>query len=350
LIEPSDLRGASRALLIKPAVNSIKIVGIATDNVGVVRVMVDGKEMSLTAAVERDLQLISASVLPNYKSVRFEVEIIVSDGKSRDVKIEAMDAAGNSNMLLLHLQFQPSEPIRTIIGKDGAEMVLIPAGEFLMGSPEGEGNSDEHPQHTVYLDAFYIDKYEVTNAQYKKFVGATGHRIPYFNADWAKPYNWQNGTYPSGKGNHPVVFVSWDDAEAYCEWAGKRLPTEAEWEKAARGRLEGKKYPWGDENPSGRANYNSTGIDAVGSYAPNGYGIYDMTGNVWEWVADWYSENYYRVSPKNNPKGPDSGTRRVHRGGSWGSGGSGLRAALRNWGTPDVRLGNFGFRCAQDIP
>lgn len=198
-----------------------------------------------------------------------------------------------------------------ITGKDGAEMVLIPAGEFQMGSVDGF--DDEKPVHTVYVDAFYMDVYEVTNALYKKFVDATGHSAPECR---------DNSTYNAPE--QPVVGVSWHDAIAYAEWSGKRLPTEAEWEKAARGGLKAKKYPWGDKLTHGDANYSGTGgkdrwdgTSPVGSFSANGYGLYDMAGNVYEWCADWYDSGYYSASPERNPTGPSSGTGRVLRGGSW---------------------------------
>jgi formylglycine-generating enzyme required for sulfatase activity len=192
-------------------------------------------------------------------------------------------------------------------------MVLTPVGEFQMGDNFNEGGDDERPVHTVYLDAFYIDKYEMTNALYKKFMEATGHRTP---ADWTNP--------SFNQPNQPVVGVSWDDAEAYARWAGKRLPTEAEWEKAARGGLVGKRYPRGNDISHNDENYYGTsgadiwqGLAPVGKFPPNGYGLYDMSGNVYEWVADWYLANYYAISPQKNPKGPDTGSWRVLRGGTW---------------------------------
>ena len=194
-----------------------------------------------------------------------------------------------------------------------AEMILIPAGEFIMGSPEGEGDANEHPQHPVFLNAFYIDKYEVTNALYKQFMSATGHIAPLFWDD--EEYN-----HP----NQPVVRVTWHDAVAYAEWAGKRLPTEAEWEKAARG-TDGRIYPWGNEWDSSKCNSGVSGdgyeyTAPVGSFPAGAspYGVMDMAGNVWEWCADWYDKDYYSSqSSQQNPKGPDSGTYRVLRGGSW---------------------------------
>jgi len=239
---------------------------------------------------------------------------------------------------------------QTIIGKDGAEMVLIPAGEFQMG----DNYFIDAEVHTVYLDAFYIDKYEVTNAQYKKFMDATGHKAPKY---------WNDANY--NKPNHPVVGVDWNDASAYCSWAGKRLPTEAEWEKSARGGLVGKKYVWGDEwsPPSKAGNFDDeTTVDSsrisgysdgyvwtspVGSFKPNGYGLYDMAGNVWEWVADWYDRNYYSSSPKSNPTGPSSGSSRVLRGGSWDDADDyDLRVAYRDLYVPTSNGSHVGFRGA----
>ena len=251
-----------------------------------------------------------------------------------------------------------------IVGKDRAKMVLIPAGDFQMGS--NNGHSDEKPVHTVYLDAFYMDVYEVTNAQYKKFVDANPQwrkdRIPssYHNGNYLK--HWNGNNYPPGKGNHPVVHVSWYGAMAYAQWAGKRLPTEAEWEKAARGGLVGKKYPWGDSIDSSKVNYGGHvgGTTAVGRYAPNPYGLYDMVGNVWEWCLDAYDGSFYKNSPRRNPiRGAGSiahvtnnftnvkNSPRVLRGGSWLFNLSHLRVAYRGRYDPTNTTDNVGFRCAR---
>ena len=218
-------------------------------------------------------------------------------------------------------------------------MVLIPAGEFQMGSSYGPDR--EKPVHTVYLDVFYMDKYEVTNAQYKKFVDATGHPTPGF---------WDDSRYNAP--DQPVVGVSWHDAKAYAEWAGKRLPTEAEWEKAARGGLTGMKYSWGNRVTHDDANYAGIGskdwwecTSPVGSFAPNDYGIYDMAGNALEWCADWSSKHYYSSSPRRDPGGPSSGTHRVLRGGSWLSTAGYLRCASRFSFNPMGPFNSFGFRC-----
>ncbi|MFC1715641.1 formylglycine-generating enzyme family protein [Candidatus Poribacteria bacterium] len=218
-------------------------------------------------------------------------------------------------------------------------MVLIPAGEFDMGDAFNEGGANELPVHAVYLDDFYMDVYEVTNAQYKEFVDATGHPAP---------VNWSGGTYPAGKGDHPVIFVSWFDAADYAAWAGKRLPTEAEWEKAARGGLVGKRYPWGDSISPADANYdlNIGGTTPVGNYPPNGYGLYDVAGNVWEWCNDWYSGTYYGSSPYENPQGPGDTGVRVLRGGGWGNYAFNLRVADRHYFDPTDANVAVGFRCA----
>ena len=227
---------------------------------------------------------------------------------------------------------------------DNMAMVYVPAGDFLMGSPDGEGKNDEHPQHTVYLDAFWIDRYEVTNGQYRQCV-ETGRCDAPTSCDWGEP------TYgDAGKGDHPVVCVSWHEAEAYCGWAGARLPTEAEWEKAARG-TDGRRYPWGDQWDGERCNTRSAdrgGSTPVGSYSPGGdspYGCADMAGNVFEWVADWYDDDYYSRSPDSNPPGADSGDYPVVRGGSWYSDRHRARSANRTGFYPVSPNFINGFRC-----
>ena len=228
------------------------------------------------------------------------------------------------------------------------EMSYVPSGKFWMGSYEGVGDSDEYPRHRVFLDAFFIDQYEVTVAQYAKFLNATGSTPP---EDWNEK---TVSTYP----RKPAVDVSWDNAQAYCEWAGKRLPTEAEWEKAARGTDE-RLFPWGKTTPnSGLVNRHVSytddlykeQLDVVGKYE-NGqspYGVYDMAGNAMEWVADWYGEQYYRESPDQNPTGPEHGTEKVIRGGSSLLKDRFLRTAKRDMSTPSEGF-LVGFRCAQDI-
>ncbi|MBM3496659.1 MAG: hypothetical protein FJX72_20420, partial [Armatimonadetes bacterium] len=191
--------------------------------------------------------------------------------------------------------------------KDGAEMVYIPAGEFIMGS---DGGGDEKPRRKVYLDGYWMYQHEITVAQYRRFCSETGRKMPD-----APSWGWKN--------DHPIVNVSWHDAKAYAAWAGVQLPTEAQWEKAARG-TDGREYPWGSTFDSSKAvcsvrprDENSTA--PVGSIPAGAspYGCLDMAGNVWEWCADWYDGGYYRKAPNRNPTGPASGTLRVLRGGSW---------------------------------
>ncbi len=250
-------------------------------------------------------------------------------------------------------------------GGDMPGMALIPAGEFSMGDHHDVGYSDEKPVHTVYLDAFYMDVYEVTNAQYAEFLneygnnsGTAGHELVSIDSSYCLIEKVGSTYSPkSGYEDHPVVEVSWYGAAAYAQFYGKRLPTEAQWEKAARGGLVGRKYPWGDEIDPGKANYDHDGsrgytiaemlkyLKAVGSYSPNGYGLYDMAGNVWEWCADWYESGYYGNSPERNPTGLGSGTYRVVRGGSWFNYPSLLRAANRYYNYPTYTYDNIGFRC-----
>jgi sulfatase modifying factor 1 len=232
---------------------------------------------------------------------------------------------------------------------DPVPMITIPAGAFLMGTPEGQGREDEWPQRSVYLDAFMIDQVEVTNERYMRFVKATGHRTP------PNPY----GTGPlqsiQGIEHLPVVQTTWYDAKTYCGWAGKRLPTEAEWEKAARG-TDGRLYPWGNDPPTAkRANFDREWEDeqtlhAVGTL-PGGdspYGVKDMAGNAREWVADWYEAEYYRHAPDRNPQGPDKkGVVRSIRGGSWHSPAADLTTAARGRGGFALQTHGTGFRCAR---
>lgn len=265
---------------------------------------------------------------------------------------------------------------------DYSGMVFIEGGRFVMGTDKGF--PFEGPPHPVKVDSFYLDETEVTNREFAAFVEATGFVTesekqgfsgvfdpdagewkPVDGADWRRPEG--PGSSIEGKDDYPVIHVSWDDAAAYARWAGKRLPTEAEWEFATRGGRDGTVYPWGDElTPEGRYRANIWqgrfplqdhrldgfgGVAPVKQFPPNGYGLYDMAGNVWEWVADWYAPDYYQRSPVRNPPGPPEGSEKVHRGGSWMCSENycqGYRVAARQKTTPDTALNNLGFRCAAD--
>jgi formylglycine-generating enzyme required for sulfatase activity len=244
-------------------------------------------------------------------------------------------------------------------------MVLVPAGGFLMGGAgaDPKAGPDEKPQHTVFLDAFWIDRTEVTNARYVRFLNALGrHAAACGGHDCAETkvedkYSHilrrsQDGRYvvESGFEDHPATQVSWYGAQAYCAWVGARLPTEAEWEKAARDD-DGRSYPWGNKAADcGKAQYGDCGgaTVAVGSRLAGAspYGALDMAGNVWEWVADWYDPAYYSSSVAQNPQGPDLGERKVFRGGSWGYPAAFIRTSDRARNRPTYAGFNVGFRCA----
>jgi formylglycine-generating enzyme required for sulfatase activity len=252
------------------------------------------------------------------------------------------------------------------------QVARIPPGEFAMGSHDGE--EDQGPLHKAYLDEFCIGTCPVTNAEYAQFVRETGHPSPTIRAlplmvsgdleaefrRLAEKYFWSDGTPPKGRDRHPVTLVQFEDALAYCEWLASktekpvRLPTEAEWEKAARGGLDGKRFPWGDTLDLACAHFlpqaglkAERGTAEVGSYPPNGFHLFDMTGNVWEWVSDWYAPNYYSRAQYLNPQGPESGLMRIVRGGAWvNAEGRYLRCAYRHKLPPDSYAYSIGFRIA----
>ncbi len=268
-----------------------------------------------------------------------------------------------AGICLLLAGVAPSAAGQTPSKDDAQGMALIPTGPFWMGRTHQflfdsldwvkRPRQDDMPAHVVNLDAFYLDKYEVTNLEFFRFAEATGHQ---------RPWNWKDGKVSSVQEKLPVYNVSWEDAVAYCKWAGKRLPTEAEWEKAARGGLDRKLYPWGDDwgELEKNAAYNAPeGPSPVGSFPPNGYGLHDMIGNVWEWVNDFYGRDYYALTPGKNPSGPEKGSYRVLRGASWASAEESfpergeqslLGVHYRNYAESTQISPAYGFRCAKDAP
>jgi len=238
----------------------------------------------------------------------------------------------------------------TTLGSDGMTLLYVPAGEFTMGS---DGNSDEQPIHKVNLSAFWIDQTEVTNKQYAACVSANQCKPPSNTSSYTHSSYYGNSQFD----DYPVIYVSWNDAKSYCEWAGRRLPTEAEWEKAARGTDE-RIYPWGNTAPNkDLLNFNLIVGDTtkVGSYetGKSFYGAYDMAGNVWEWVNDWYQKGYYATLGNNasNPQGPSGGDDRVLRGGAWNNYSYydvSVRSADRYKSYPSVTFNYIGFRCARN--
>jgi len=243
--------------------------------------------------------------------------------------------------------FSPlTQTARTMTGKDGSSLVLIPEGPFTMGSTKFR---NERPVHRVMLPAFYMDQDEVTVARYAGFLNETKRSSPEF---------WDDRQL-GRDGGRPVVGVDWADADAYCKWAGRRLPTEAEWEKAARGTDE-RDYPWGEESPTPELarfdhccdfeNYGVIGIAGERNDGSSPFGVHDMAGNVWEWTADWYDANYYRRTTAENPKGPSHGMEKTIRGGSWSNNATSIRTTNRHGLAPTERKNNVGFRCAQPAP
>jgi len=254
------------------------------------------------------------------------------------------------------------------------DLARIPAGDFLMGS--ADDSDDERPVHRVFVSEFFVGRFPVTQDEYARFVGATGHPAPAVRElpliatggreatfrELAARYAWPNGAPPAGVSGHPVVLVGYDDALAYCRWSSGqtgrvvRLPTEAEWEKAARGGLEGLRYPWGEDMNPSRCSFmvdptlkRLHGTKPTGTFPPNAYGLCDTSGNVWEWVSDWYGPDYYGVGSMRDPQGPDAGHLRVVRGGSWVSDDvSMLRSACRHKVPPDTYAYSIGFRVAVD--
>ena len=337
-----------------------------------------------TAALLRAIEVPGIRIEDVFKRVR---KAVSEQTSGEQVPWEASSLIGDFTFALPVASTSPAaaRPSAAVAGAID-EMVVVPAGEFWMGSKVEEVSrlkeecralgetaarckdwyEREVPRHRVMLDTFYIDRYEVANVLFERFVNARAHittaeregsgwsyvprddrwqwlTIP--GASWRTP----NGPGSEALAHHPVVQVSWRDAEAYCKWIGRRLPTEAEWEKAARGSDE-RRYPWGDtwSYALGETDWKSTTEIGRAPDSVSPYGAHDMARNVWEWVSDWFDSTYYQRSTERNPVGPATGERKVMRGGSWARLAINSRTAFRNSGPPDARYNNVGFRCAKD--
>ena len=344
----------------------------------------EGKNGLYTSELLKAMQEPGLKLEDVFKKVRQAVRVRTA---GEQVPWEASSVEGDFMFALAALpRASTATSSRTGLPVDEREMVLIPAGEFWMGSTaaeidrfkqecqrSGDGAprcrdwfDREQPRHRVVLDAFSIDRYEVTNSAFERFTSQSGFRttaervgrgrslIP-LNDQW----DWHNiegasWRAPNGGGDaapidHPVVQISWHDAHAYCKWAGKRLPTEAEWEKAARG-TDARLYPWGNAWSAALGDVNWTTTSRIGLRpdAMSPYGVNDMAGNVWEWVNDWFGATYYQQSPERNPTGPAGGGRKVMRGGAWLQRPLNMRTSFRNSGPPDATYNNVGIRCAKD--
>ena len=332
---------------------------------------------------EVKVNFVSASPTPGSTLAPDATILLTFDSTPTGVSVNGGQATVTGHTVTLSGPFQLGDLHLTVRWDDGRQpftytvnvetpegMVFIPAGEFQMGSLDDEAQFTEQPVHTVHIDAFFMDEHEVTNLDYKEFILESPRwqksRIDkrFHNGIYLK--HWSGNNYPSGKANHPVTYVSWYAAMAYAEWAGKRLPTEAEWEYAARGGLAGMKYPSGNTISTRQANYfhHVGDTTAVGRYAANGYGLYDMAGNVYEWCLDEYDADFYFVS--RDSRNPISGARtiqwildnftsiptnssRVLRGGSWQTSAGYMRVSSRAGPVPTVAGDAWGFRCARAV-
>ena len=344
-------------------------------------VMLEPQDMQ----ADQNYYILSSSDLTNWSFLRGKVttlgtNVYVETGGD---SVVIVDGADSQTSIFINTEHQQRQFYKiTQFPPEG--MVLVLAGEFEMGRHVGSGESDELPLHDIYVSSFYMDQYEVTNQQYCDYLNdaysrnlievrgdgvdtgdvyAVGGIDIYFRTNEQLPDSriyWNGSTFivASGKEDHPIAFVSWYGANAYAQFYGKRLPTEAEWEYAARGGLRYYKYPWGNDISDTQANYSGSSdpyesgswpwTTPVGYYSPNGYGLYDVAGNLWEWCSDWYSSTYYASSPYYNPQGPGSGSNCVLRGGNWSDYVINLRCADRLSRNPNITEDNFGFRCAKD--
>jgi len=349
------------------------IAAVAVVIIGVILFITSKKTVKRNYASTPRATRSSPAPDPNAGKVQFRGAWVTPDEKEATLKREAKSRAEAKLKSEQKSKQKAAAAIPREIqnSKDGYVLMYVPRGVFMMGSPDGEGDSSEHPRHKVYLDGYYVGKYEVTNAQFKRFVDSTGYVTDAEKKGegygltskdgskwgWVKGLDWREPRYPgdsiSERMDHPVVQISWNDAKAYADWARLRLPTEAEWEKAARGGTD-TRYWWANGASHDYANCNGVGgkdrwdtTSPVGSFPANGYGLYDTAGNVYEWCSDWYAKAYYRSSPARNPAGPSPTEFRVVRGGSWLNSPASMRSACRIKRTPGYWSADLGFRCAR---
>ncbi len=292
---------------------------------------------------------------PEDADVLNRLEMLQSEKERAGVEIESVEQEPIDVATESVVENEKDLPPKVDVNK----MALVPEGEFMMGSDEIHP-PNRTPAHKVYLDAFYIDPWEVTNGEMAKFLNANGNPEGKYIKIGPESFIQKDGEryfVKDNKEDYPANFVSWYGAKAYCEWVGKKLPTEAQWEKAARG-TDGRRYPWGSERPSPRflnfisfTNWKSV-LKPVGSYeaGKSPYGVYDMAGNVWEWCSDWYSPRYYNDSPHKNPTGPGKGQHKVLRGGLFGENPLYVETSYRNHNRPELQGPYTGFRCVYEEP
>ena len=344
-----------------PALIAVAVIFIVA--VGILYLMGGRKEADLAA-------LLDASNMPSAGTNTPTSDVTyTSESTSEPILTPSLSLAATLTSTQTETTLPTQTPFPTLYtgatqvsSSDGMVQIYIPAGAFLMGSVTGSG-SDELPRHEVLIDAYWIDKMEVTTTMFAQFLNDAGNQIEGSGA-WLDDVDGDvhvlenNGIWQPEDGyeNHPVNEVSWFGANAYCEWAGRQLPTEAEWEKATRGGVAGKKHPWEAQHHEGDCSWKGANVYKcgetsvpVGSFAPNGYGLQDMGGNVREWVADWYAEDYYQYTPEKNPNGPEEGTHRVVRGGSWERHTEYAQSSTRSSDWPYVTWHDIGFRCADDV-
>ena len=383
----TSLSGAASATSGTLATLTFKVVTAKASTIALVEVILSDSAAKELAVSKRNGEVVVAAFLATDLNKDGKVNVLDLTLVARDLGKTGSpmgDVTGDGAVNVLDLVRVAQDLGKQYLRKNGDDppppppppppvdpyqnMELIPAGEFRMG--DNSGGSTEKPVHSVYVDAFYMDKYEVTNAEYAEFLNAKGKHIDAGQTWLAVGHQnarieYVNRAYRAKAGyeKHPVVMVSWYGAMAYAEWKGKRLPTEAEWEKAARGGLSGLKYPWGNGIDATNANYNLHVNDTtvVGKYAANGYGLFDMSGNVWEWCLDEWNAGFYAVSPSQNPvSGANSiqwildnytgvNTNRVLRGGAWDNSANVARVAIRGSGTPTATGNSLGFRCARAV-